>query len=270
MIIGSTQSGVQIAEELIEAGRPVYLCTSEVGRSLRQYWGSDVLYCGIATGNLYQTVTNLEDPNMQFATQGQASGIKGGHTISLQQLVRDGAVLLGGLKGASEDRISLSENLIENCNFSDGVSRRRNVQVDASIEQKGIDDSPGVDDPVDAPGPDLLAEPVRQSMELNQKGITTVIWCTGFTADFSWIQGLDLTSRGAPVHTDGLLSIPGLCFNGLPWLRNRASGLIYGGVRDSEHIASMITGAALEFRSTFRGGQISWGWVSFPVIENPG
>ena len=83
MIIGSAQSGVQIAEELIEAGRPVYLCTSEVGRSLRRYRGRDVLYRGNATGNLYQAVTNLEDPNMRFAAQWQISGTKGGHTISL-------------------------------------------------------------------------------------------------------------------------------------------------------------------------------------------
>ena len=154
-------------------------------------------------------------------------------------------VLLGDLKGASGDWISLSENLIENCNFADGVSRRRKIQVDAFIEQKGIDAPPAVDDPVDAPSPDLLAELVRQSPELNQEGITIVIWCTGFTAVFSWIQDLDLTSRRAPVYIYGVSSIPGLYSNGLPWLRNRASGLIYGGVRDSEHIASMITGAAM-------------------------
>ncbi len=135
LIIGSAQSGVQIAEELIEAGRPVYLCTSKVGRSIRQYRGRDVLYWGIATGNLYQTVADLEDPNMQFAAQGQVSGTKGGHTISLQQLARDGVVLLGGLKGVSGDQLSLRENFVENCDFADGVSQRRKIQIDAFIEK---------------------------------------------------------------------------------------------------------------------------------------
>jgi len=121
LIIGSAQSGVQIAEELIKAGRPVYLCTSKVGRSIRQYRGRDVLYWGRATGNLCQTVADLEDPNMQFAAQPQVSGTRGGHTISLQQLARDGVVLLGGLKGVSGDQISLMENLVENCDFADGV-----------------------------------------------------------------------------------------------------------------------------------------------------
>ncbi|MEE3142605.1 MAG: FAD-dependent oxidoreductase, partial [Chloroflexota bacterium] len=81
--------------------------------------------------------------------------------------------------------------------------------------------------------------------DLKQEGISTVIWCTGFIADFSWIHGLELTSQGAPVHTNGASSIPGLYFNGFPWLRNWASGSIYEGVRDSEHIASKITVTAL-------------------------
>ena len=224
---------MQIAEELIEAGRPVYLCTSKVGRSIRQYRGRDVLYWGRATGNLCQTVADLEDPNMQFAAQPQVSGTRGSHTISLQQLARDGVVLLGGLKGVSGDQISLMENLVENCDFADGVSQRRRVQLDAFMEKIGIDAPPAVADPVDAPNQALMSEPVRESLDLKQEGIGTVIWCTGFTADFSWIQGLELTSRGAPIHTRGASSIPGLYFNGFPWLRNRASGLIYGGVRYS-------------------------------------
>ena len=242
LIVGSAQSGVQIAEELIEAGRPVYLCTSKVGRATRKYRGRDVLYWDIATGNLDQTVADLEDPNMQFAAQGQVSGTKGGHTISLQQLARDGVVLLGGLKGASGDRIQLLPNLVDNCNFADGVAQRRKIQIDDFIAKNGIDAPPAEADPVEGPNPDLLTAAVQDSLDMKQENINTVIWCTGFTADFSWIQGLELTSRGTPVHTNGVSSIPGLYFNGLAWLRNRASGLIYGGVRDSEHIASMITG----------------------------
>ncbi|HAI99748.1 MAG TPA: FAD-dependent oxidoreductase, partial [Dehalococcoidia bacterium] len=53
-----------------------------------------------------------------------------------------------------------------------------------------------------------MAAPLRESLDLKQEGISTVIWCTGFTADFSWIHGLELTSRGAPVHTNGASSIP--------------------------------------------------------------
>ena len=140
---------------------------------------------------------------MQLAAQGQVSGTRGGHTISLQQLARDGVVLLGGLKGVSGDQLSLRENLVENCDFADGVYQRRKIQIDAFIEKNGIDAPPAVDDPIDVPNPDLLAAPVRESLDLKQEGISTVIWCTGFTTDFSWIHGLELTSRGAAVNTNG-------------------------------------------------------------------
>ncbi len=244
LVVGSAQSGVQIAEELIEAGRPVYLCTSKVGRSPRNYRGRDVLYWALDAGNLDTTVADLADPKMQYAAQGQVSGTRGGHAVSLQQLARDGAVVLGGLKGASGDTIQLRDNLIENCNFADNASQRHKDSIDQYITNNGIDAPPGEANPIEAPNPALLSAPLRDSLNLIQEGIKTVIWCTGFTADFNWIQGLELDDRGAPVHANRLSSIPGLYFKGLPWLRNRASGLIYGAVRDSEHIAGMITGAS--------------------------
>ena len=43
VVVGSGQSGSQIAEELLEAGRTVYLCTSKVGRAPRRYRGRDLL-----------------------------------------------------------------------------------------------------------------------------------------------------------------------------------------------------------------------------------
>ena len=242
LIIGSAQSGVQIAEELIEAGRPVYLCTSKVGRSPRNYRGKDILYWNIDSGALAQTVADLKDPNMQFATQTQVSGTRGGHVVSLQQLARDGAALFGGLKGASGDRLMFREDLKDNCDFADSESQAAKNRIDDYIARAGIDAPPAEANPVEAPNPDLLSAVSRDSLDLKQEDINTLIWCTGFTADFSWIEGLELTSRGTPVHTNGASSIPGLYFNGFPWLRNRASGLIYGAVRDSEHIASLITG----------------------------
>ena len=242
LIIGSAQSGVQIAEELIEAGRPVYLCTSKVGRSPRNYRGKDILHWGIESGFLNQTVADLEDPNLQFTTQTQVSGTKGGHTVTLQQLARDGVILLGGLKGASGDQIQFRADLKDNCDLGDLASERAKKRIDDYIAQNDIDAPPAEADPVEAPNPDLISADPQESLDLKQAGINAVIWCTGFTADFSWIQGLELTSQGTPVHTNGVSSIPGLYFNGFPWLRTRASGLIYGAVRDSDHIASLIIG----------------------------
>lgn len=142
LIVGSAQSGVQIAEELIEAGRPVYLCTSKVGRSPRNYRGRDILYWGIESGALDATVADLDDPNMQFATQPQVSGTRGGHTVALQQLARDGVVLLGGLKGASGNQVQFQDNLKENCVFGDDASQGAKNRIDTYIANNGIDAPP--------------------------------------------------------------------------------------------------------------------------------
>nr|MBC8280156.1 FAD-dependent oxidoreductase [Chloroflexota bacterium] len=150
----------------------------------------------------------------------------------------------GGLKSVAGDRVLFREDLRDNCELGDGASNRIKGVIDGFIEKTGVDAPPAVADPVEAPNPDLLAADPMDSLDLKQAGINTVIWCTGFTADFNWIQGLELTDRGTPVHTDGASTIPGLYFNGFPWLRNRGSGLIYGAVRDSEHIASLIVGSS--------------------------
>ena len=83
----------------------------------------------------WEPVPNRRRPGRPHAAQGQVSGTNGGHTISLQQLARDGVVLLGGLKGVSGDQLSLRENLVENRDFADGVSQRRKIQIEAFIEK---------------------------------------------------------------------------------------------------------------------------------------
>ena len=239
LIVGSAQSGVQIAEELIEEGKQVYLCTSKVGRSPRFYRGKDVLYWNIQSGFMDIRPRDLEDPNMEFAPQPQVSGTRGGHAVSLQQLAREGVILLGSMRGAAGDVVTLEDNLQENYDQADAASMAHKTRIDEYIEKNGIDAPSAEEDPVEDPNPNIFASH-KESIDLTKEGINTVIWCTGFTADFSWIEGLELTKRGRPAHRDGISAIPGLYFIGFPWLRNRASGLIYGAVHDAEHIASAI------------------------------
>ena len=240
LIVGSAQSGVQIAEVLFEEGKLVYLCTSKVGRSPRFYRGKDVLYWNIRSGFMDIGPRDLEDPNMEFAPQPQVSGTRGGHAVSLQQLAREGVIMLGGMKGATGDVVTLEDNLRENYDQADAASLALKTRIDEYITKNGIDAPPAEEDPVEDPNPDIFASH-KESIDLTKESINTVIWCTGFTADFRWIKGLELTERGRPAHRDGISTIPGLYFIGFPWLRNRASGLIYGAVRDAEHIASAIS-----------------------------
>ena len=147
--------------------------------------------------------------------------------------------MLGGMKGATGDVVTLKDNLKDNYDQADAASLALKTRIDEYIAKNGIDAPLAEEDSVEDANPDVFANP-KVSINLKEEGINTVIWCTGFTADFSWIKGLELTERGKPVHRDGISVIPNLYFIGFPWLRNRASGLIYGAVRDAAHIASAI------------------------------
>ena len=151
LIVGSAQSGVQIAEELIEEGKQVYLCTSKVARSPRFYRGKDVLYWNIKSGFMDIGTRDLEDPNMEFAPQPQVSGTRGGHAVSLQQLAREGVIMLGGMKGATGDVVTLEDNLRENYDQADAASLALKTRIDEYIAKNGIDAPPAEEDPVEDP-----------------------------------------------------------------------------------------------------------------------
>ena len=123
---------------------------------------------------LNHTVANLEDPNMQFMTQPQVSGTRGGHTVTLQQLARQSINLLGGLKGASGDRLLFREGHKDNWDLGDGSSQRIRDMIDGYIAKAEIDAPPAEADPVEAPNPGMLAG-LADSLDLKQAGINTII-----------------------------------------------------------------------------------------------
>jgi putative flavoprotein involved in K+ transport len=78
------------------------------------------------------------------------------------------------------------------------------------------------------------------SLTLQEAGITSIIWATGFKPDFGWI-GIDVfRTDGRPRHTDGVSEVPGLYFVGLPWLSCRGSAFIWGAWKDAERLAGVI------------------------------
>jgi putative flavoprotein involved in K+ transport len=71
--------------------------------------------------------------------------------------------------------------------------------------------------------------------------VANVVWCTGFSPDFSWIDVPDFDDFGYPVHSRGVVeSHPGLYFMGLPFQRTLSSFLVGGVGRDAGYIAAHI------------------------------
>ncbi len=246
MIVGSGQSGCQIAEDLLEQGREVWMSTSRVGRAPRRYRGRDFFTWGQMVGFFDQTVADLDKPEMRYQTQPQISGTHGGHTVSLQQLVRDGARLVGRLVGVDSETLRFSPDLAENVRAGDETSARFKRMLDGFIERSGMEAPPPEDDPAEAPEAALF-DTSRADMNLEEEGIATLIWCTGFGCDLRWMEeSVELDRHGEPLHDSGSsTTTPGVCFLGVPWQRKRKSGLIVGADEDAKFVIDHIQSTVL-------------------------
>lgn len=237
MIVGSGQSGCQIAEDLLEKGRVVWMSTSKVGRIPRRYRGRDLFTWGQMGGFWDQTVADLEKPELRYQRQPQISGTRGGHTVSFQQLVREGARLVGRLVEVDSEMLRFSPDLAENARAGDEASAGFKRMVDGFIERSRIETPPPEDDPAEAPEAALF-ESSRADINLEAEGIATLIWCTGFGGDFGWMEGnVELDRHGEPLHDGGLnTTTQGVYFLGVPWQRKRKSGLIIGADEDAKYV----------------------------------
>lgn len=241
IVVGSGQSGCQISEDLLAAGRTVYLCTSKVGRAPRRYRGRDMLDWFREMDFLETRTDSLEDKSVTLAAQPQVSGLgRRGHTVSLQSMAAAGAVILGRLEGVEGETMLIGRQAAAHVQFADAFSQMLKDHVDAFLTESGTPLPPLEPDPADQPDLDAAcASPLRR-LDLRQADVGAVVWATGYMADFSWIQLPVLDADGAPVHERGISPVPGLYFIGFPWLSSRKSGIIYGIEQDAAHIARDI------------------------------
>jgi putative flavoprotein involved in K+ transport len=224
LVVGSGQSGAQVAEELAEAGRTVLLATSRVGRLPRRYRGRDIMVWLLESGFLDVSREEV----IRLAGRIPPRGVLGSlHTISLQGLSAQGVVLLGHFTGVGNDgRLLFADDLDANVSFADESSVNIKLFIDDYISRAGIDAPAAQPDPAETVAI-RKPDPAIASLDLSRSGITTIIWCTGFKGDFSWVKlpgALD--GLGQPVHTDGVGPLSGLYFAGLDFASTRKSGII--------------------------------------------
>jgi len=239
LVVGSGQSGGQIAEDLAQAGRMVFLATSQVGRARRRYRGRDIMIWLVECGLFDVPRKEFIQPSGRIAPR-PLFGAQ--HTISLQSLSAQGVVLLGRLTGIeSGGQLSFADDTEENVRFADEASVKMQCQIDEYIARAGIDAPVAEPDPAETVAPCLASPPIR-SLDPAERGITTVIWCTGFRGDFSWVRlpGV-LNAQGQPVHEDGVASRPGVYFAGLDFATTRKSGTILAVAEEAARLVERIT-----------------------------
>ena len=236
LVVGSAQSGCQIAEELYQRGRKVYLSVSSAGRFPRRYRGKDVTRWLEEIGFADMTVDKLPSPKAKFRGSVHGTGKDGGHTINLHQFARDGVVLLGHIQSMQGDRIVLVPDMHDSLVNADKVEADFVKQVDDYIEENGLD-VPEESLPELRDGYELELIP---ELDLKSAGITSVIWATGYKFNFGMVKLPIFDEDGYPLQKRGVTEFPGLYFIGLPFLHTATSGLLSGVGGDAAHVASAI------------------------------
>ena len=243
LVVGSGQSGAQLAEELHEAGRRVFLSVSRAPRLPRRYRGRDITRWLADMGAIGKPADELEDPRERFAANAHASGKRGGHTINLHRFARDGISLLGKVHAVSDGIVTLAGDLDENLARADKTADQIRRAVDAYVAERGIDAPPPDEhNSDDYDGDDGFRQPPRGEIDLAGEGVSTVIWSAGYAWDFSWVSPAELDEFGYPVQRRGVTKQPGLYFLGLNYLYLPTSGLLYGVGDDARHVAEHIDG----------------------------
>ncbi|MCX6499685.1 MAG: NAD(P)/FAD-dependent oxidoreductase [Arthrobacter sp.] len=246
LVVGTGQSGGQITEDLLDAGREVHLSVSTCPEAPRRYRGQDVFYW-ILQLNLYgpafginglQT-DQLPSPAARFMCNPLISGNGGGHSIHLRDLGRRGVRLHGRFEGADDGDLVFSDDLPARLTLVEaGFSARLGRMADAYIAAAGIDAPPA--EPV--PADDCLPAESGARLDLEADGVTSVIWCTGYGLDFSFLAVPVLDEWNYPRHSRGVTEVPGLYAVGLPWLTKHLSATLSVVGDDAEFVAGHIAG----------------------------
>jgi putative flavoprotein involved in K+ transport len=235
LVIGAGASGAQIAEELLRAGRCVYLAVGRHTRLPRRYRGRDVIWWLSALG-IDQTTVEARGPSRLLPV---ITGAYGGHTIDFRRFAADGMTLLGRLAAARDGLLDFAPDLAESVANGDALYATFLDMVDAHVRHHGL--NMPEDSGARAVLPDSLClnAPIRR-LNLRTDGIGAVIWATGYDVDFGWIDVPVLDARGEPVHTRGVTAVPGMYFLGLQWLSKMSSSSLSGVGDDAAVLADHI------------------------------
>lgn len=253
LVVGGAQSGCQMAEDLLIAGRNVFLSTSMVGRFPRWYRGKDIFDWLIAIKYFEIKAEEVEDAKIFDARNPQISGVGDGrNSLSLQSLAKNGATILGKMDHAEEHNLYFQSNAAMHVKYADEFSAKIKTMIDDFIIANNLPaPAPHYDE---ADIADVAADCASSitSINVEENKISTIIWSTGFNVDLSYIKLPVFSQEGKLIHKDGIAAIPGLHFLGYPWLLNRQSAIIFGIRDDVKFIIDRINNYSKEHSQSNR------------------
>jgi putative flavoprotein involved in K+ transport len=235
LVVGSGQSGCQIAEELHEAGREVVLACGRAPWVPRRVGDRDFTWWLLESGFLDVTVGSLPSPEARLFANVLATGHGGGRDLHLRTLQARGVVLAGHFLGSTGTHVRFAPDLADSVAWGDERYAQFTDLVREVVEKQGLD-LPELEEapPFEADAPEEL--------ELSELG--AVIFAGGFRPDYAswlpWQAAFD--ELGFPIHDEGASTVvPGLYFVGVHFLRKRKSSTLIGVGEDAAIVAGRIS-----------------------------
>lgn len=235
LVVGAGSSGVQIADELQRAGRNVTLAVGPHDRPPQRYRGRNFVWWLGALGK-WDAATPAEGAEHVTIA---VSGADGGRTIDFRNLAADGITLVGRANSFEAGVMRFGTDLATNIRGGDENYLSLLDEADAYIERHGLDLPEEPDARVLGADPACVTDPILE-LDLAAAGITSIVWATGFRADYSWLHVDAFDEAGRPLHQRGVSPETGVYFLGLPWQSRRGSSFIWGVWHDAKYLADQI------------------------------
>jgi putative flavoprotein involved in K+ transport len=238
LVVGASATGVQLADELAEDGRDVVLAVGSHSRLPRRYRGMDIFWWLQRIGTFDRTIDELPDPVAARREPSlQLVGRPDHRTVDLATLRARGVELTGRMSGIDGHRVTLNADLAETVAKADDRLRRVLGEIDRHIDATGLTAE------VLDPEPQLavtVGEPV-DTIDLRDRGITSVIWATGHRREYPWLNVPVLDEAGEIRQRFGVTEFPGLYVLGQRFQHYRSSNFIEGVGRDAELVAEHLS-----------------------------
>ena len=242
LLIGSGQTGCQLAEELYRAGRDVFLSCGRAPWVPRRLDDLDIVTWLTRVGFFDEPLSDLPSPAGRLIANPQATGYAGGHDLHYRTLQHLGVVLLGRITSVDEHRARFEDDLAASVAFGDARWEDARRALSDGLPAKGYE------------VPELPApEPFRYTpvTEIDVRGFGAVIFSSGYRPDFRWIDFPICDDLGYPITLDGASPhVPGLYFCGIHFMRVRRSGFMFGVGQDAAIVAQAIAGNEQEQTAT--------------------
>ena len=235
LVVGSGQSGCEISQELLDAGRRVHLSVGRCPWAPRRHRGRDVIRWMVDAGMMDATIDSLPSPGARTAGNATVSGARGGVDCHPLLLESAGAQLHGRLTGFRDGSAIFDDDLGANLQSGMAFERELRARFDEYADAAGLDLP--AETPVEWPEADHTGVP---ELSLEGEGISVVLWANGFRPNFGWIDLPLFDELGFPRAHRGMSDVPGLVFLGLPWLSTRRSPLLLGVGEDADHVVTAI------------------------------